>query len=289
MERGTLKTSERSECRLRRAGKHSHVLPTIFTSHSPPFNALPTSLACNVRRMQGLNAANFQLKYYDDKELAAFLATFCHEIERLCAAVSMLVSGAGRADVFRLLRMYVLGGTWFDSDLGPLDIRKNCTSWKLIPSSTGKSTTDSLVLYRYDGENRPRYTLMSAYRSRHPILAATLSIIANNILREHANGSKATRGAVLVTGPVNLHRAICMGGFAPRSSCGANLVRYSRGEGIGTHFGGKAAAPLGVYGEGTKASFRYAACAFPGNLASYQRDMKRMGVVHHLRSIARAR
>ena len=261
-------------------------LPLLFTSHKLPLDALPAAFANSLSQWAAFNRRTARYQYYDDREMRAYLNKHCHEIDRLCEAINTLVSGAGRADVFRVLRMYVDCGTWFDSDLRPVELHRACATWPPL---------DPLTLYSYALENRPRYTFIGAARARHPVLRETLRIIAANALdtpsEERARVLKRARSkAMLVTGPVNLHHAICAGRFVPQRSCGVNKATYWRGEGNGTHFGGKAHTPTEKLYGSADATFRYATCDFAASNTTqfdYQEALRKMGVKYHTRSPAR--
>jgi len=260
----------------------------LFTGHKATYDALPSGFLRNIEAWRRNNSA-FSFHYYTNAEQAAYAAMHCHQIPRLCQAYGLLNAGAARADVFRMLRMFVEGGWWFDADLSAVDLSRDCTQ---------SCSSDGLILYRYDSENRPRYSLMGAPRPHHPILADTLSRMVHNTLAvklRHTSSSsvKLQDTTYFVTGPHNLHRAACRAARNRRSYCGNHLVIKPNCPGCmagqRAQFGGNAHTPPGVvYAEGPN-EFRYSACpalAARGNIKDRLQMGQRMNVTHHSDMVA---
>jgi mannosyltransferase OCH1-like enzyme len=173
---------------------------------------LPPGLKANVDAWRSLNNEQHKLKYFHDTELAGYIEENCFHQDCL-EAFRALTSGAGKADFFRILYLWTEGGTWVDSDLAAINITQACTPL---------AVSDKMALYDYAPENRPRYTIISA-APKHSIVDVTMKRIINNILTAKAKGT-LNQGAYVLTGPNNLHRAICQGGFVDSRFCKGGSV-----------------------------------------------------------------
>jgi mannosyltransferase OCH1-like enzyme len=175
---------------------------------------LPPRLQANVEQLQALNPG-WEYRFYDDTDIAAFLK------EHYPPAVSAYYKridpryGAARADLFRYLLIYKIGGVYLDIKSGasrPLDEvllpddRFILSKWHTTDGAFAQ-WGDLYDLRDVEGGEFQQWHVMGA--PGHPFLKAVLEQVLENLERYdphlHQTGK---RGVVRVTGPTAYTRAI---------------------------------------------------------------------------------
>lgn len=165
----------------------------LVTSHKRPLLALPAGLRANIETWQSLNP-EWVFQYFDDTEQRDFVAEKC-SVPRCLEAYDLLVSGAARADVFRIAFLYYQGGFWFDSDVKPGRLLQQCDL----------NVTENLFLVREPKRGHVRYMVIGG--KGHPFLRANLLRQIDNIFTSKQANRRA--GALTITGPFTLGKTLC--------------------------------------------------------------------------------
>ena len=166
----------------------------LFTSHRTPRAELPPKLRENVDAWRRLNPS-FAFRYFDDAAQSKFMRETC-AVPRCLEAYDVLVSGAGKADLFRIAYLYYVGGWWVDADLKPGPIAENCDL----------AYPEKLLLVA-ERHGMPRFMILAG--NGHPLLAKTLATQISNVFRNHGRSPENRRNTLFVTGPSTLARTIC--------------------------------------------------------------------------------
>ncbi|KAJ8603558.1 hypothetical protein CTAYLR_004884 [Chrysophaeum taylorii] len=265
----------------------------LVTSHKTELELLPEPLRQNIDTWRSLNS-EWEFAYFDDAAQLEFMKRHC-DVPRCLEAYELLVSGAARADVFRIAYMLYEGGFWFDSDVKPGRLQAQC--------DLDGAGDVRLFLVREPKHGHVRYMVIGGHA--HPLLRANLYRQIANVLA--AKNKAVAAGALVVTGPFTLGKTLC-DPFAFASP--SRLSNYSIEEeaaDIGTHctrgfFSGvDPGQPVLVPGEhhswahtyGTShLRFRYDVCFGywhrPGARGlAYQKVLASMNVTHHTHLPAR--
>lgn len=193
-------------------------IPKIF-HQTHTLKRLPSELQANVDRLKELNPG-WEHRFYDDETRDAFILE--HFGPRIFAYYNRIdpAYGAPRADLFRYLVTYKLGGVYLDMKstiTKPLDEilrpddRYIVSYWNNAPGEfyEGWGFHDELRPYApkpYRGEIQQWHIISAA---GHPFLRATLEQVLHNIHRYnpllHGTGRF---GALRVTGPIAFSRAV---------------------------------------------------------------------------------
>ena len=120
-------------------------IPSVIRQTFPRRDALPEEIEANIRHLRHLNPYH-EYCFYDDSDVVAFIGdsygeAVLQEFQRIGPEY-----GAARADLFRYLLMYKLGGIY-------LDIK----STAVIPFDRSLSATDQFLLSQWEatGEGEP--------------------------------------------------------------------------------------------------------------------------------------
>ena len=254
---------------------------SIVTGHMQTLSQLPPALRKNIENWRKYNHPACHLHYLTNNQQHAFVERKCHRgPPGLCDVYSRLAPSS-RAEVFSYLWLYERGGWWVDADVPASNLSSKC---KLSPPLATLGTRRMMTAVREPRENRPRHSILAAHHQYHPIMYRVLERIVANVL----SPALVSTALMYVTGPHNLHRAICdlMPSYDRAKYCGDRRPKAPpRWEGTATHFGGVGDTPVGrtYLVSNQSAGFRYVACNVPHHMKSYNKAMfKRMGFEHHL-------
>ncbi|HVZ44715.1 MAG TPA: glycosyltransferase [Ramlibacter sp.] len=175
---------------------------------------MPAVLAANVEHIRATNPG-WEHRFYDDEAAAAFIARHCGQ--KVLAAWRSIdpAYGAARADLFRYLLMYKVGGVYLDM--------KSSTA---LPLDSVLRADDALVLAHWPNRKGERFAgwghhpgVMLARGELqqwhvicapgHPFLKAVVQEVLRNIASyDPARHGVGRLGVLRVTGPIAYTRAI---------------------------------------------------------------------------------
>lgn len=176
---------------------------------------LPPQLEANVRKLRALNP-DWDYRLYDDRDMLDFVAR--HYGARMLAYYTRINRdyGASRADLFRYLLMYRLGGLY-------LDIKSSLEN----PLSTALRSDDVYLLSRWRNGRGEQYRGWGIHRELdsvggqefqqwhiaaapgHPFLHAVINKVIQNIdCYEPATHAVGRLGVLRLTGPIAYTLAI---------------------------------------------------------------------------------
>ena len=166
-------------------------------------NDLPTELNVVVKRLQDMNPT-FEYRYYDDEGCIEFIKeNYDEETLKLYLSINSIY-GSSRADFFRYLLMYKVGGVYLDI--------KSCTT---IPLEETLLPTDEYLLTHWEGldwadELNYQFGEFQNWhiicRPKHPFLYRVIEIVKENIKNYIDGDSKLD--VLRVTGPIAYSRGI---------------------------------------------------------------------------------
>lgn len=189
------------------------MIPKIIHQTISDKAQLHPALRDNVQRIQAANP-DWEYRLYDDAERRAFIeAHYDNRTLRLYDRISPRY-GAARADFFRYLLMYSVGGVYLDvksTVVQPLSSVISDDTPYLI------SFWDSGPGGREEGSGKhPKYGVDNEFQQwfivaepRHPYLAAVIQRVMDNIERYDAlHGGVGASGVLRTTGPIAYTLAI---------------------------------------------------------------------------------
>jgi hypothetical protein len=174
---------------------------------------LPAELAQNVARIKALNPG-WEYRFYDDEDIVAFIGA--NYPAAVLASYQRISSryGAARADLFRYLLMYKVGGVYLDiktAPTRPLDSVLLGTDRYVLSYWQNEGATESWGMHHEirdipGGEFQQWYIICVP---GHPALKAAIENVLTNIDNYipslHGVGKK---GVLRVTGPIAYTRAV---------------------------------------------------------------------------------
>jgi hypothetical protein len=182
-------------------------IPKIIHQTFPARRDMPDFLSENARKLQVMNPG-WQYRLYEDADCARFIRdNYDEATERLFQAIHPHY-GAARADFFRYLLLYRLGGVY-------LDIKSGCN----VPLDSIIKKDDEFLLSHWrdpkDGYH-PAFGVTAELqqwhimaRAGHPFLAAVIARVSENLRQYDPLRQGVGKRAVLqVTGPIAYTRAI---------------------------------------------------------------------------------
>ena len=141
--------------------KHRDLINTFFLS--PNFSRLTESW----------KQTNWEYRFYDDAQAAAFIST--HFPEEVREAYDTLLPGAFKADLFRYCVLFIIGGVYADVDVlleSKLDLAIDNDVGFIAPlDSPGKKSGHQICLWNGLLGSAPG----------HPFLAAVIETVVNNV------------------------------------------------------------------------------------------------------------
>lgn len=202
---------------------NSSLLPLVYECESIPKSIyqtypsrkLPEAVNENIRRIKKLNPG-WTYKLYDDKEIEFFIRTYYGE-----ALLNIYLKinpryGAARADFFRYLLIYMVGGVYLDiksSIATPLDSilsssdRYILAQWGPGDGEDSSSWGRHLELQHVAGGEFQQWHIIAA--AGHPFLRSVINEVLRNVQNYNSLTSGVGRMAVLrTTGPIAYTLAI---------------------------------------------------------------------------------
>jgi len=189
------------------------VIPKIIHQTVSNKAALHPVLRENIQRLKAMNP-DWEHRLYDDAECRAFVATHCNaHTLGLYDRISPRY-GAAKADFFRYLALYHVGGVYLDiksTVVQPLSMVFSADTRFLI------SYWDNEVGGRDKGAGKhPKYGVDSEIQQwfivaelTHPFLEAVIKRVSHNILHYDAlHGGVGASGVLRTTGPIAFTLAI---------------------------------------------------------------------------------
>lgn len=170
----------------------------IFTSHKKSITECPPGLRNNIEQWQSLNSS-YRFKYYTDEQMDDWMRR--HLDRRTYTNFQSLNSGAGKADMFRICKLYHDGGVWVDADLPAFDINQNKPNFRQLVH------TNNTVIIRNRKCDNPRYTILAS-KSGSDLMYHQIQSINNKI--ENAARTNKHQITIHVTGPFVLHKLLCL-------------------------------------------------------------------------------
>lgn len=179
-----------------------------------PRTRVPPVIARNIEHLRAMNAG-WRYRFYDDDAIAAFIGR--HYDKRVNAAYHSIAPhyGAARADLFRYLLLYAVGGVYLDI--------KSSTSKPLDGVLHGD---DSYVLAQWPNGPGAKYPELGCYpelavkrgefqqwhviaEPGHPFLKAVIDAVLRNIAAyDPERDGVGKMGVLRLTGPIAYTRAI---------------------------------------------------------------------------------
>jgi mannosyltransferase OCH1-like enzyme len=169
----------------------------LFTSHKPNLEDCPPKLKTNILDWKNANP-EFEFEYFNDTEMLDWIHKNTDEETLKC--FNSLNTGAGRADLYRIRKLYVEGGIWFDADLPPVNIIKK------IPNFFDAIKNHGTAFFVTRKTNEPRFMIMASIPSNFIFYDFEKQICKelNNYIK--SNEFVAT---INLTGPKAFHRCMC--------------------------------------------------------------------------------
>jgi mannosyltransferase OCH1-like enzyme len=170
---------------------------TIFTSHKFSLENCPPNLKTNLDKWRDFNPS-YNFKYYDDDELHEWMETQTNKL--IHSFFLKLNSGAGKADLFRICRLFYQGGIWIDADLPAFDINKQKSDFsQCLDDNKG-------ILVRNRKCDNPRYTLIASLPN-NKLFEELIKLINQHILYALKNKQQHIT-TIHITGPFVLHKLL---------------------------------------------------------------------------------
>jgi FkbM family methyltransferase len=166
-------------------------------------NDLPIEILDNVNKIKEMNS-DFEYRFYDDNDCEEFIKNN-YDKETLEIYLSINENyGSARADFFRYLLMYKVGGVYLDiksSTIVPLNEVLLDTDEYLLSHWPGKDWSEELN-YEF-GEFQNWHIIC---KPKHPFLLKTIEEVKKNI--KNYNGKKGKKAVLETTGPIPYSKSI---------------------------------------------------------------------------------
>ena len=170
----------------------------LYTSHKLAINLCPEKLKTNLLNWNILNP-QFNFVYVDDEGMKNWMLSNVND--SVMRIFNDLKTGAGKADLYRLCRIYAEGGVWVDADVIAIDILKqNCIFLDLF-----KKVDVVLIKSRY--YNNPRFTIVSG-NLNNLLFKKTIDMVVQNC-NYAKNYLRVIPNTVHLTGPEVYKNVIC--------------------------------------------------------------------------------
>lgn len=170
---------------------------SLFTTHKPILTECPIGLRKNLESWKQKNPT-LGFLYYSESEMNDWMMQYTSS--NTSSAFKLLNTGAGRADLFRICKMNIDGGIWFDADLPSFDILS--ANARFIDVIEERHT----VFIKNTSHCNPRYMVMAS-KPNSKILALLESKIVE-LITKHSS-EKSSIKTISVTGPFVLHSLLC--------------------------------------------------------------------------------
>jgi hypothetical protein len=169
----------------------------LFTSHKPSFDDCPTGLKENLVSWKNKNPS-FEFEYFDDAKMIDWMQRNTSEENMKC--FHLLNTGAGRADLYRIRKLFVEGGIWFDADLPAVDILEK------VPNLKELMAVHKTTFFTTRKSNEPRFMIMAS-KSGNNIFQEFEDITCKEILR--LSKTNEVTETINLTGPKAFHKCLC--------------------------------------------------------------------------------
>lgn len=169
----------------------------LFTTHKPNLESCPDGLKKNILSWEELNN-EMEFEYCNDEEMNSWMKL--HTLPTSYECFEQLATGAGRADFYRIRKLFVEGGIWFDADLPSMSIIKK------VPNIEVLLELHKTVFFVTKKTNEPRFMIMAS-KSNNPIFEEFEKEMCVNI--EKHKQSKEFIETIDLTGPKAFHKIIC--------------------------------------------------------------------------------
>jgi mannosyltransferase OCH1-like enzyme len=179
-----------------------HKIPRII-HQTYKIKNLPEEIQKVVDKLKSTNPT-FEYRFYDDEDCEKFIRDN-YDKETLGLYLSINPNyGSARADFFRYLLMYKVGGVYLDI--------KSCT---LVPLEDALLSTDEYLLTHWPGKDWARDLAYEhgefqnwhiICKPEHPFLKKAIDVVKNNIKNYEGNTGK--KAVLSLTGPIAYSRAI---------------------------------------------------------------------------------
>lgn len=146
---------------------------------------------------QGLNPS-FEFEYFCDEQMTDWVKH--NASATLLDCFNSLDTGAGRADIYRIRKLFVEGGIWFDADLPANDILKKVP---YLLSILGSHKTAFFVNKK---RNEPRFMIMPSLAGNPIFQEFENQVYAE--LDEYKNNNSFVE-TINLTGPKAFHKYLC--------------------------------------------------------------------------------
>lgn len=169
----------------------------LFTSHKPKLEDCPPRLTQNLLSWKSLNPS-FEFEYYSDDQMVDWMKQNASPKSVEC--FDSLNTGAGKADFYRIRKLFVEGGVWFDADLPPNDILAR------FPDFMEKIKNFKTVFFVTKKTNEPRFMIMASLPG-NPLFEEFENRTCQKIIKYKESGDFIP--TINLTGPKAFHRCLC--------------------------------------------------------------------------------
>lgn len=146
---------------------------------------------------QSLNPS-FEFEYFCDEEMNEWIKN--NTSTRSFECFNSLNTGAGRADFYRIRKLFVEGGIWFDADLPPNNILKK------VPNLFSILDSHKTAFFVTRKTNEPRFMIMTSHKG-NILFEDFEEQMCKEVTRYKQ--SKEFIATIDITGPKAFHRCLC--------------------------------------------------------------------------------
>jgi mannosyltransferase OCH1-like enzyme len=193
----------------------SDAIPKVIHQTYPVKAGLAADLSENINHTRALNP-QWQYRLYDDADIEVFIVEYYGAAVLDCYRKINPDYGAARADLFRYLLIYALGGVYLDikarvaqpfEDVITGSDRFILSQWDNDPQGSHPGWGVHPDLADVDGGEYQQWHIIAV--AGHPYLKAVIEAVLNNIESYSAFKQGVGRlGVLRVTGPIAYTRAI---------------------------------------------------------------------------------
>ena len=168
----------------------------VYQTYKMPHAQIPKGMRRAMASFQRLSP-EYSHTYFDDAACTAYVAAEGHRFPGLQKAYEVMLSGAGRADLFRALLIWVEGGVYADADI----ILQIPLSRILRPADEGLTSYDPHM-------ERGMLQMVLAFMPRHPMVSRLLMRAIETTLECYRSSDAMDCNPVDASGPAAVKRAI---------------------------------------------------------------------------------
>lgn len=141
---------------------------------------------------------SFEFEYFCEEQMTEWVKY--NTSSRLLDCFNSLNTGAGRADFYRIRKLFVEGGIWFDADLPANDILKK------FPNLIDTVNCHKTVFFLTKKTNEPRFMIMASQKG-NPIFSDFQEQVCRELIE--CKNSKDFVATINLTGPKAFHKCLC--------------------------------------------------------------------------------